>query len=106
MILFTPLEGQGEERRSEGASAPGALEHCLTSGAKLPQISDQAHLYPLFVRDRVPAQPEGIILASHLFLLRIGGGWSRKSDNSQHEREGDHLLHGGAPITAERAASL
>ena len=83
------------------AGALSALKHGMARRAELPHIGDQTDLDPLLVGDRILAEPVGVILASHLFLLRIGGSRTRKTDQGHYERKRDHLLHSSTPMMAE-----
>ncbi len=56
---------------STPAATAALLEHAMAGRAQAPHIGEQTSPHSLLVRYRIPAQAEGIILASHLLLLRI-----------------------------------
>ena len=60
------------------AATAALLEHAMAGRAQAPHIGEQTSPYSLFIRYRISAQAEGIILASRLLLLCISGRGSRK----------------------------
>src|SRR6267142_5401760 len=94
-IVAAAPEGRSPiERRGRLRVAPAAaLEHATALRAQIPHIGNQTGLDPLLVRDQLPAEPERIILARLLFLLRIGGGGARENDHGQYKRNRDQLQH-------------
>ena len=91
---------------SMSAATAALLEHAMAGRAQAPDIGAQTSTHSLFIRYRISAQAEGIILASRLLLLCISGRGSRKANHGQCERKRDHLLHRGTPVRTETAARV